>query len=464
MIMNHLKFKTMRQGIIILFLAFSTGVCFKIYQDHVRYQVKQWRIPKQVPSLTPMGVDFTYHYVFSKAILAGDNPYREIDKKHWVKNKFTWKIAGSILPAVFLWPLALLEYPAACIINMLLLCIVLILSAYYLVDVINHTIITEKSADKSNRSLFSNIILCNMFLAGIICLVTFTSYGFLFQLERGNTHIWAVFLMIVAVRTLIKQPKRIWFQVILLSLALHLKYYPALLFPVIFWRHGWKAIFPVMVTNLALFLIPYPVEAVKSFSNLQAANNKYYNWIGNFSAAGFVGSVFDPKFRGLIYDPQRTPEHVLIFQLIPASLWVLSSFLLMLRGMTKVNILLFFASTIFPMVLLPNHSHDYNLSISLIPVLLLITFLFYNYVTKKNYFTMISAFFIILVWSVVNISLYSFPSQWMMNKYPLFILLQFILTFLIIFKPGMFNSTENGLWANGFKGFCLRLLNGKQNF
>ena len=91
---------------------------------------------------------------------------------------------------------------------------------------------------------------------------TFTSYPFLFSIERGNYDIIALLFTLVSIDLLIRTQKTLWLQVILLSIAIHLKIYPAALLILLFFKHGKKIFLPVLVVNGAFLFILGPQNAI----------------------------------------------------------------------------------------------------------------------------------------------------------------------------------------------------------
>ena len=87
-------------------------------------------------------------------------------------------------------------------------------------------------------------------ISGLVLFMDIGSYGFLFSIERGNYDIYAILFSVIAISLLISKPKTIWAQIIFLSIATHLKIYPAILFFPLFLQHKWKVIFPARVVLL----------------------------------------------------------------------------------------------------------------------------------------------------------------------------------------------------------------------
>ncbi len=112
----------------------------------------------------------------------------------------------------------------------------------------------------------------------------FTSYGLFFELERGNVDLYALFFSLLAVLLLLDAARSPWLPAISLSLAINIKVYPAILLTLLFWRYRWRAVLPVAVSNIVLFLLAGPHNAWQSLTSLASMQGKPYLWVGNLSA------------------------------------------------------------------------------------------------------------------------------------------------------------------------------------
>ena len=79
-----------------------------------------------------------------------------------------------------------------------------------------------------------------------------TGYPFFFSVERGNTDIFAVLFGTAAIWIATQRRDALWLTVILMSVAVHIKVYPVLLFPILLYVQGRRTIVPSLVTNLAV--------------------------------------------------------------------------------------------------------------------------------------------------------------------------------------------------------------------
>ena len=88
-----------------------------------------------------------------------------------------------------------------------------------------------------------------------------TSYGFMYELQRGNVNLFALFFSLLAVWLTLRLPRSPWWPAVVLAVAINLKLYPAILLALLFWRYRLRAVVPVLVTNAVLLLIAGPVNA-----------------------------------------------------------------------------------------------------------------------------------------------------------------------------------------------------------
>ena len=87
-----------------------------------------------------------------------------------------------------------------------------------------------------------------------------TSYGFMYELQRGNVNLFALFFSLLAVWLMLRLPSSPWWPAIVLAVAINLKLYPAILLVLLFWRYRLRAVVPVVVTNVVLLLVAGPAN------------------------------------------------------------------------------------------------------------------------------------------------------------------------------------------------------------
>lgn len=216
-----------------------------------------------------------------------------------------------------------------------------------------------------------------IFLFFTLLIYTSSSYSFIFSVERGNTDIFAILFALLAVWSLLKKPDSIWLQVILLSVATHLKIYPAVLFLLLLMKHGKKLILPAVTLNLFFLFILGPkmalsfLQTLTSGSGVGAGIGNKWTWVGNHSAYSFADTLAlgSANYSSNLY--------VLwgIFTLIPILLWGIASIKLINKEYSPQKAILFLMVSILLMDLIPTVSMDYKLVILSPAALLLIAYI-----------------------------------------------------------------------------------------
>jgi len=202
---------------------------------------------------------------------------------------------------------------------------------------------------------------------------TYSGYPFLFSIERGNVDIIAMFFLMLSMWTLIDQPKRVWLQVIFLSVATHYKIYPLILFWVLFYYHGRKLIIPMVVINLAFLFSLGPNIAFSFIQSLISGGSgagigNQWSWVGNHAAYSFAILLTQryAKFANSFN------ELFIVAMLVPLILWVQGMVRIIRNKYSSINAVLLIMISIPMMDLLPTISNDYRLVILSTAFLLLI--------------------------------------------------------------------------------------------
>ncbi len=215
------------------------------------------------------------------------------------------------------------------------------------------------------------------FLFFMMVAYLFSSYGFIFSIERGNTDIFALLLSLLAVWVLLKRPDSLWLQVVLLSVATHLKIYPAVLFMLLLYKHGKKLILPALVVNLAFLFILGPkmvldfFTTITSSSGVGAGFGNSWTWVGNHAAYAFA----DLMAREATNYSDTLILLWGIFSVIPLLLWGLASRKLLSKRFTAEDAFLYTMVSIPLMDLFPTVSMDYKLVILVAAALMMLILL-----------------------------------------------------------------------------------------
>lgn len=340
---------------ITLFLAMlGAGVTLIFAANHVILNIDTdlWKyVARQtLPIMTPIGVDFRNGW-FSPA-----------------ENLFVGKSLGEIWqntintngypPFVTLLGLLFLPFGAntGYLIQATLLLMANIASIAIAVGLCRKYILIHIGLDDITTNLISGFI----FFA--ILLYTFSSYGFAFSIERANYDIYAIIFSLFFLRLFITKPEKLWPQIILLSIATHLKIYPAILFLLLFKQHAWKMVLPAVLVNALFLFILGPNNAFAFLVSNQSAFGfgTRFASILNHSSYAFASKLIENTFPNLAN--AFLPVWV-FFTLVPVFIWGVATARLFKTKITPEAALLFFAICVPLMSFVPTVSHDYKLVI-----------------------------------------------------------------------------------------------------
>ncbi len=354
------------QGIFIALLILIIGFIFIFLINNVFscLDTQSWffQCRKIVPALQPAGRDFRWGlYVPAQGIFE----YRYI----YEPPLFTpTRSLTGYPPVVYVLalPFILFSENTAYLIQVGLL-IGMNLACLFLVVLFSKEIIlNEIKIDKT----IINLVLIIVFL--LFAFYLFSSYPFIFSFERGNFDIVAIFFALIAFLCLFRYPDRIWVQVLLLSIAAHLKIYPGILFILLYFYHGRKLILPTIVINAILFMILGFRNAVGFFQAILYVSSKYpSSWIGNHSASSFT-VLLGQQLPSLI---AYLPVIKMIITTLPLLIWGFGMLVIFRGRHKKINLISGLMISVPLMEVLPVISHDYKLVIMNVTFMLLIIFL-----------------------------------------------------------------------------------------
>lgn len=248
------------------------------------------------------------------------------------------------------------------------------------------------------KILLEKLVLSNFainIISTILFFVTavyiFTSYFFLFSIERGNTDSILMFYCLLAMWVLIKRPNNIWLQVILLSVAVHFKIYPIVLFPILLFKHGKKLLLPALLVNLAFLFCLGPkmawefIQGVTSGGQGAGIGNVWAG-VGNHAAYSF--SIGIDTTSGQFLSETFFIIWGITF-LIPFLVWAITAISIFLKKYSTHNAVLFFMICFPIMCLLPTYSIDYRLVIFGIAIVILLGLIVKHFVQKFTWFDLI---------------------------------------------------------------------------
>ena len=129
----------------------------------------------------------------------------------------------------------------------------------------------------------------------LIFITGLTSYGFQFELERGQFNVIAMALCFSAIFLFHRKPKLSWLAYILFTIAIQLKLYPAIY--ILFFVRDWKDILANLrrflclgIVNIALLFILGWGVFLDFLNSLRGTAIDQMIWVGNLSIRSFTQS------------------------------------------------------------------------------------------------------------------------------------------------------------------------------
>jgi hypothetical protein len=370
-----------------------------------------WGRPGMIPVMRPVGADFRNGmYIPASQMLAGRNPYLTGDM---------WPPFSTLVGMLF----TLLPVETGYLVHAVLLVLSNVAAIYLSVRIASR-------AFGENDDTASSLVY--FFVGAAVLFLSFNSYGYEFSLERGNIDIYSMTLALAAIWLLVTQPEKLWMPVILVSLATHLKVYPAILFVIIFWRHRWQCVLPILLCNgLLLFCL--------GFSNgFLFIQNIFRKGIMRPSLAIYGHSANSySKLVGELFATGQVPVEIpsLVLAALPVILWAVSLGVLWRRGFNPTNVALLFAVSVPLMNLLPPTSNDYKTILLNPPVIIMLSAWLLNYLRLGSVGSLNLTLWALLALLFVTRSYVLLP-QVLGNKYPFILFLLILFTLSICFQTG----------------------------
>ena len=207
--------------------------------------------------------------------------------------------------------------------------------------------------------------------ARLLCLIMglwmLSSYGFMYEVERGNVDLYALVFSLLAVWFTVRGARSAWLPAAFLAVAVGLKLYPAVLLVVLLWRYRWRTVAPLVVTTLAALLIGGPANLVHSFTALQTlSTTKTAGWWGMNSASAMAHVLHNHT--------TWAPSWVIVPLIgVPLLLWAATLLVLVRRGWSERGAVLASAACVPLMAIVPPVSNDYKLVLCVFPLAVLST-------------------------------------------------------------------------------------------
>ena len=413
-----------RLSVFLIILGAGLAVILLVNQVLPHIDTVNWTYinPKIIPTMDPVGNDFrTGLYRPPHLLLQGEQIY------YLNEDGSNLTQYPPLLNLLFM-PYQLFSENTACLIHMIVLFFAniacLALAARWAKDFI----LPHIDFEPQTRMLIAWLLFIFM------SVYTLTGYPFLFSIERGNYDILALLFAMLAINSLLYKPDRIWLQVILLSIAVHLKIYPIALFVPLLFKHGKKLILPALGVNVAFLLVLGPANALTFLQIIRQNVSTGFTWVGNhsgFSFATYVSWGYQSVSGNV--DWLRT-----FFTVLPAVMWAASAFWAFKKLPSEpVNYLFLFMATAPLMDVIPPISHDYKSVILGPAILLLLCFLAVKILRESDFWDFILLLLVTLFLLVLgrSFALNSDQALLLNHKYPVIMALFAIM--LITFKKFM---------------------------
>lgn len=289
-----------------------------------------------IPTIKPIGADLRQILSYSNEFIKGNSPY----------------IGMNLYP-----PLASILFSPLLSVNFAF--------AYKIITVISvlcFLSITFVLPVLVNRNMLRYEVLSLIGVTGLF------SYGFQFELERGQFNVIAMFIAILGVWIYRQQSRYRYFGLVLLTIAVQLKIYPFLLILLLVkdlrvWREYVKDLALFVAINFALLFL-LGKNAFLQFVHAIITQSIYpQNWTGNHSIRSYVIEVLKPGqntgFTGTSLFSTTTQITLLLITLLS----ILIVFLVTSKSkQSGLNSPLLLTCTL-GMLIIPSVSHDYTLSL-----------------------------------------------------------------------------------------------------
>jgi hypothetical protein len=323
-------------------------ILFNNVLSYIDPKTGDWTSPLLLPVMKPLGNDFRVGlYRPGMDFLEGKNPFLE---SQLIYPPFV------VLAAL---PFQLTSEWRAYLLQLALIFILNLGALYLLARSAVHAFLDNLAS--SSTSIFIIALIT-------IAVTSFSSYGFMFNIERGNFDTYPLFLSALFLWLLWKFPDRVWIQVLVISAAAHLKVYPLIFYSLVIWKHGWKGLLTLAVVNLGM-LFCLGSENARAFIDVifLQASSRPSTWIGNHSAYAYA-SFWQ-------WTPEAGPGYLeYVFLGLPILLWAGTAIILVRRGYSFRNAVWLFIVSVPLVNLIPRVSYDYKLVWVYVPAIVLLVY------------------------------------------------------------------------------------------
>ena len=283
----------------------------------------------------------------------------------------------------------------------------------------------------------------------LIMVTGLISYGFQFELERGQWNLIAFSFIVTSIYLFHKQPKYRWLAYLLFSISVQLKLFPAIFVLTLIedfsdWKNNIKRIVGLGVINLlALFVfgITPVLKTIESLNKFSPGASSHFN----LSLISFTSFLFS---KGVL--PQK---HIILW--LTANKWLPQLFFFALfgfcflticfqaykRNATGFNPYIFLACFIGACII-PSVSFDYKLSMLPASIIISIPEILLKEEENNRPLTILLAFVFSVAYSSMLYS-YADKPKILQNNFPALMLILIICTILSCIKSN--KPTQNSI-------------------
>ncbi len=385
------------------------------------------KINQDILALTPIGFDFG-------AVVATSS---------------TWIHSGEFVPIVypaftliFYAPFTLLSFETGYKLLIVLILVCYVLTTLLLPQVMN-----------GSKGLSALAML--VFVSGMV------SYGFQFELERGQSNVLAFAFCLIAIYIFHLHPRRRWLAYLFFTVAVQLK-----LFPVIFifafiddwsaWRINIKRIVGLGILNVLSLFVLGVSPVLNTIGSIGQSEGAHVGRPFNLSISSFVLNLLS----------LHSLPHKRIILWLQANSWLPQlflfaffavCFLIILRQAYKnnskgLNPSVFLACTIGACII-PALSFDYKLSLLPAAVMFIIPVL-RSFERDRNRFSIVILTFLFA--TAYSSTLYSYANKpaWLQYNLPALLVILTICTMMSCVRPGEMMGTSSNSTEVNSEGLC----------
>jgi hypothetical protein len=315
------------------------------------------------------------------------------------------------------WPFTLMEWSSAYALEVVLIAAAAVGSA-----ILSAVLAVRAAGPGSARATTGGRDLVDaQSLAIALGVWVITSYGFMYELQRGNLNMFTLFFSLLAVWLTLRLPRSPWWPAAVLAVAISLKLYPAILLALLFWRYRMRAVVPVVVTNAVLLLVAGPANTWRFLAWLtKTAPGPRIATFGEMGASGTAAI----QRSTTSWAPSWIAAPLFA---VPVALWLATAIIVMRRGWSPRRAVVLAAASVPPMAVLPTLSNDYKLVLFVFPLAVLVVALARPGAERGRLWWCLG--FGVLLWLFVFMSRSSVFHPWALlgSKYSLAVLVQIML-------------------------------------